>query len=181
MDRVAVLMEEYRTLRDESLTALKLQHGILQFGVAGLGVLLGLGADMAGLGSALLLLAAVPVLALLIVVIWSTELRRMVRAGTHLVGIERRVNGELDSELPILTWETSIRNGQLPRITGKDLAVTLLLAAISILSLAIGATRLVDEERTVALAALLPFGLVVVVIIGWWYYWYVRGVHQETL
>jgi 4-amino-4-deoxy-L-arabinose transferase-like glycosyltransferase len=53
MGTVAVLMEEYKTLREESLQAIQHQHSIVQFGVAALGVLLSLGANLKGSQGAL--------------------------------------------------------------------------------------------------------------------------------
>src|SRR4051812_32693025 len=82
-------IEEYKTLREESLQAQRQHHSALQLGFSGLAVLVGLSVALRDRTvAAVVLLAAVPLLVVATVLIWLNELRRMVRAGAFLVEVE---------------------------------------------------------------------------------------------
>jgi hypothetical protein len=109
MDPVSVALEEYRSLRAESLAAIDRQQRVVASGTATAGLILGLGASApAGSTQAWVLLVLLePLLAWLVTVVWHGEVERMVRAGSYVAMIEQRLNRELESSA--LGWETWLR------------------------------------------------------------------------
>ncbi len=110
---VTVHLEEYRALRNEVLQSIRSRLEILSFGLATLGVLIGLSlqdkvidTDFAGF----VLAVFVPAAGCIIVIEWLSEVQRAKRASNHLWGIERRVNHALQE--PALSWEESLRSSQ---------------------------------------------------------------------
>ena len=110
MDWVSVALEEYRTLRSESLQAIEQMQRTLQIGVAAIGLITGFGIDsktetavQAGIA------AATPALALTVLILWLDQLRRSVFAGAHLALLEERVARRFEPEEPPLSWETNIQ------------------------------------------------------------------------
>lgn len=107
MDPVEVVLEEYRTLREEALQSIRQQQTMLQVGLAILGVLVTVGANLKPIGaSAAVLGLFAPTVAVLVVFVWAGELERMARAGAHLVRLERRINELCQGQWP-LQWETA--------------------------------------------------------------------------
>ena len=103
---VNVVLEEYRTLRQEALTSMGTQQSILSFGTAALGILLAGAFNVFNepLPAALVFLLFVPLLSDLVFVLWMTEVVRMLRAGYFLARVERRVD-ELMAHEDLLSWE----------------------------------------------------------------------------
>lgn len=113
-DWIDAALEEYRTLRDESLQAIDRQVRVLGLGTTASGVVLGLGVK-AGISSptaTVLLVGFTPLLALFVCVLWLGEMERMVRAGAHIAKLERRISDRIDQHDPAMTWETSLRIDQ---------------------------------------------------------------------
>ena len=153
MDWVATALEEYKTLRQESLDAIAGTQRTLQLGLVSIGVLTGFAANLATSQKApgaletmayLAVALAAPAIALLVVVLWLEETRRAVRAGAFLSALEARIAARFGDEPPPLTWESGIQ-----RRTGEPgqyvyhwaVGVTLLIAsaptaALGLLSLA---------------------------------------------
>lgn len=113
---MSVLLEEYRTLRAESLAALDAQHSVLSFGVAAMGLFLGGAAalwDKEATLAAVAFVAIVPGLANVVLVAWGTELKRMKRVGDFLgrsddgrLSLERQINALLPAGVEVgLSWE----------------------------------------------------------------------------
>jgi positive regulator of sigma E activity len=101
---------EYQSLRTESLQAQHAQQTILQFGITGVAVLVGLSLQLKNQVLAiLLLLYMVPLVSIFIVSVWFTEIFRSLRAGDFLAYREKRINEEIGSEVPALEWETWLR------------------------------------------------------------------------
>lgn len=78
----SVALEEYRSLRQESLEAINRQHQTLALGTATSGVLVGIGVRAApgGTVAVTLLMVLTPLLAAMVVALWIGEFQRMVRA-----------------------------------------------------------------------------------------------------
>jgi hypothetical protein len=108
-------LEEYKSLRTESLDSMKVQNTILGYGVAGIGALLTAGISFIDKNDNPLLEGAIfcffiPLVVFFIVMIWAGEVARMYRAGQFLVGREPIINqhvieiGSIARE-PALFWE----------------------------------------------------------------------------
>ncbi len=137
MEWLDTVIEEYKTLRAESLTAIQTQQAVIRYGLAIVGVLV---ATALNTWDKLVLSAAVflvflPIVCYLILMIWMGEVARMMRVGRYLYGLEKRINEFLNGQvtlrnsrkrgsavqddensqrpvnsLPALYWETSLRD-----------------------------------------------------------------------
>jgi len=88
-----VILEEYKSLRTESLTSMQNQQSILRFGITALGVLLGLAFTVEDLTDRFAILTLlIPALSLVFFLIYGIEFGRMVRVGRYIENIERRIN-----------------------------------------------------------------------------------------
>jgi hypothetical protein len=110
-DWVGVALEEYKTLRQESLAAIEQMQRTLQIGLVAIGVLTGFGVDAVneGAGAQAGLAIFTPVVAALVIALRLDELLRAVRAGAHIALLERRIAARTDPDQPPLTWESSIQ------------------------------------------------------------------------
>lgn len=110
-EAVWLLMEEYRTLRGEILASIAAQQAALTFGGAVIAILVAAGTSLRedNLGSSVaIFLLLIPLTSLIALNIWLGEILRMLRAGSWVRHIERRVNrhASLDGhDCPLLFWE----------------------------------------------------------------------------
>jgi hypothetical protein len=113
-DWYTAVLEEYKSLRAEAVTARDAQLSVLRIGVALIAGLIALGATLRNeefLGG-LLLSVIVPILVILTLELWIGEIQRSVRAGAFVAAIEHRLAllfAEKDLDPP-LAWETWLRN-----------------------------------------------------------------------
>jgi hypothetical protein len=105
-----VSMEEYKTLREESLSSMKGQQTIFNIGTATMGVLVASAFNFwdKPLLSGLILMAFIPLTAYLILFIWIGEVARMMRAGYFISLIEKKINSHFKKE-DVLSWENWLR------------------------------------------------------------------------
>jgi hypothetical protein len=117
MDWVAVALEEYKTLRTESLGAIEQMQRTMQIGLVAIGVITGFAVDAADSGAGVQagLATATPAFAAFVLVMWLDELRRAVVAGSHIAKIECRISRRYEDEDPPLTWESDIAKTYRPR------------------------------------------------------------------
>jgi hypothetical protein len=108
---ITVALEEYKSLRQESLSAIEQMQRTLQIGLVAIGVLTAFGADAVtrGTGVAVGLALATPVLAALVAALRLDELHRAVAAGAHAAGLEQRIARKVRDEVPPLTWESKVQ------------------------------------------------------------------------
>jgi hypothetical protein len=149
---IDIAMEEYKTLREESLAAIAGQQQVLIVGLGGIGVLLGVGAaswndsDKNSL-AAIVLLALIPLLCYLMLIIWIGEVIRMRRAGNFIAGIEQRINAAFPSRKDVLSWETRFRQ-PLPKnnikLSKNYQAIICLFLLTALLSIALGDTLIFE-------------------------------------
>jgi hypothetical protein len=105
---LSIALEEYKSLRTESLTAMGNQQTTLRFGTTVLGVTLGLAvkaeADIHARFWVFSLL--VPILALVFFALYSTEFGRMVRVGRYIDAVETKINAMFPPNMKSpLGWE----------------------------------------------------------------------------
>jgi positive regulator of sigma E activity len=114
-------LAEYQSLRAESLQAQQAQQTVLQFGITGVAVLIGLALNLeAKLLSILLLLYLVPLLSIFIISVWSTEIFRSIRAGEFISHLERKINDQTGGDAPALEWESWLRAHPTVRRFARD-------------------------------------------------------------
>ncbi len=108
-DKLNALHAEYRTLRQEILTGIKLQYSIAGFGIIGV-ALLGLAAGRVNeLFAIAIMLVGVPVLCLLVVSAWMNEQVRILRVELHVLELEDKINSV--AREVVLNW-TRIANAE---------------------------------------------------------------------
>jgi hypothetical protein len=143
-------LAEYKALRDEILTTMETQQGTLRFGTAALSILVvgSINVWEDELVTTLAFLFAIPFLSKLVITIWMGEVTRMMRAGDHLVDVERslqKVYPEMPE--PIMRWETRLRDRHSPTTRWKQhyewnyLAIILMFWTIAVGSMALGVYR----------------------------------------
>lgn len=140
MDSIEIMLKEYETLRQESLTAMGNRMSILSFGLAAIGAILAAGIATYTPGSysplsSLFLILLVPAITNFTLFMWLGEYQRMQRAGSFLARLEHRINEK--AKEPLLTWETELRK-QRHHMRYPYNTTVLLLMIISVISLIIG-------------------------------------------
>jgi hypothetical protein len=98
-------LEEYKSLRTESLTAMANQQATLRFGTTALGVTLGLAVNAQAEARFWAFSLLVPIFALVFYALYAIEFGRMVRVGRYIDAVETKIN-LMFSNLPSpLGWE----------------------------------------------------------------------------
>lgn len=116
-DWVVTALDEYRSLRSESLQAIDRLLRVLGLGTTAPGVVLGLGVE-AGIGSStasLLLIVLSPLLALVLCVFGLGEMERIVHVASHVASLEKRISQRIDPSDPPLSWESALRDNPTSR------------------------------------------------------------------
>ena len=180
MDQIALALEEYKTLRQESLMALERQHNILRFGIGLVGVLLGLGVQLESetVLATVLLVFFVPTLMVFTVILWMAEVERMVRAGAYIADLEGRINEAAGAGVVALAWETHLRQegeASTPRLRSAYHAIFLIFLLLVFASVVIGFYNAVKDEWT---PLLIPVAFVDVLLLSWLTSWYVVNVRR---
>jgi Zn-dependent protease with chaperone function/uncharacterized membrane protein YciS (DUF1049 family) len=154
---LAAALEEYRSVREESLNAIGSHLATLRYGVTASALLVGIAvryrAD-AYLGW-LIALGIVPLVVVFVAILWMGEYARMARAGRYIVELEQRVSEhvartqrEAEPEpAPPLAWENWLREGgpDLSRQSGsrhRYVVIFAVLVAVELVSVAVGMTIL---------------------------------------
>lgn len=135
-----VLLEEYKTLRDESLAAIAARLQLITTG------LVGVAAAAAGpfavadpqehpAAFTLVYSYAVPVILLVVLVLWIGEAMRSARVSDYMAKrLEPAINKALGAEA--LHWESALKSGELPRdlYSGASIVVVSVLGLAAVLS-----------------------------------------------
>lgn len=143
MDWISVVMEEYKTLRAESLTAIQMQQSVLRFGAAILGIVLATGINVwdKPLLTSFIFLFLTPAISYLLIIVWMGEVERMVRAGKFLVLIEEKVNTVFGRTQKALEWESWLhtkKNGKTPQVIWNYASIVSIFLSISLASIFLG-------------------------------------------
>jgi hypothetical protein len=104
-ERLSFEMEQFKALRDEILTAIRGQVDILRFGSAILTLLLataGAGTENRPILRALIFTLFAPTVAWMTLIMWSSEVFRMMRAAVFIHGVEEQL---LEDDAGHLGWE----------------------------------------------------------------------------
>ena len=113
---LAVVLEEYKSLRTESLTAMANQQATLRFGTAALGaIIVGLAVKAPAEARFWAFLFLMPLLSLVFFALYAIEFGRMVRVGWYISELEKAINDKfpIDNKNPHpLGWETWLNTPQ---------------------------------------------------------------------
>lgn len=179
-ERILAMLEEYKSLRSESIEAMRSRNSILSLGSAAIGVMFLAGANIIGVDnpsltqvrlSFFIFLLAIPSLSLLLFFVWLGEAHRMSRVGVYLSELEKRISDSIKQEgeaqsLPALQWEGWLREPQKRRqLVYPYLAVVAIFFGAAIFSLLVAfllQVRIADLANwlTILLGILAAGGLV---------------------
>ncbi|MCA1710122.1 MAG: hypothetical protein LC789_00175 [Actinobacteria bacterium] len=195
LEAVQLLMEEYRTLRDEILASISAQQAALTFGGAAIAILAATGTSLRkdDIGSSIpIFLVLIPFVCYFALNTWLAEVIRMLRAGSWLRRIERRVNRHVSLEghdCPLLFWENwahtadqeNVEQMHLLSIAGGYLLIAFASTALGCADLF---RRTWDKgsrfDVTNWLLVMLAFGALVLLVFVCWRSWRVYG-QADTL
>jgi hypothetical protein len=146
MDWLSIVMEEYKTLRTESIESMKMQQSILQYGAATMEIIIVADFNVwdKPLLSEIVFLFLLPAVVYLVSIIWTGEVARMFRAGSFLSGLEKKINAEFMDKGEALSWESWLLkeqdNGKTPHqfVRPHYIAIYCLFSIISIASIVLG-------------------------------------------
>lgn len=141
---LSTILEEYKTIRDEGMTAIKNQQNILQFGLAGVVALIVAGfsiwnnRDIA----AMIFMLVIPLINYIILTLWYCELIRMIRASFYIkTKVEPKINKLFNDKQPALEWENwlgDFKTGISRRTSINYMSVFCLFAFLTLISIIIG-------------------------------------------
>jgi hypothetical protein len=144
MEWITVVLEEYKTLRTESLESMKNQQSALRAGTAAAGILIGSGFNLwnKALLPEFIFLAFAPVICYLALIIWMGEVVRMMRAGKFLSELEIKISAEYPEKKDTLSWEKWLRiksqSGETPQMKFNYQAIIALFFVTALGSIGIG-------------------------------------------
>jgi len=128
---ISIALEEYKSLRAESLASIQSQQSSLRFGLIALVGLLSLSVKLLldnNLLSLPLFLFFIPIASYISLTIWLGEVTRMMRVGQYLMVLENKINKKVKGNP--LFWENWLRSGLI-----NNKKPQLLINYISIISL----------------------------------------------
>jgi MFS family permease len=143
MTELEILMEQYKSVRQESLDAGVRQHAVVQYGLASVGVAAGLGiargSDEPTL-AALILMALVPVLVMFVTAMAAMHASRVTGARQFLISIEQQVQTVAApiGGSPVLEWEIARKNRARTRVDAYPFAFAAAIAGTTLLGPGIG-------------------------------------------
>jgi hypothetical protein len=163
---VTAALEEYKSLRAEIVDSIQAQRQIMQIGLTGLSVLIGLGLQGINPLLAVLILALlVPTVAIFVTVGALGELFRAARASAFLAYREGIINLAIPGPAPAQEWEQWLRRR--PIFIVRDRAEFLAVFSISTGSLALGFYLMFTSNLRAQQPAFLLVALVVVAMVLW--------------
>jgi hypothetical protein len=164
---LSVALEEYKSIRTESLDSMKVQNTILSYGATTIGIILTAGItiydkDML-LADEAIFLVFTPLIVVFIVMIWAGEVARMYRAGLFLTDKEQIISHYIDKvyflpdwNRPALVWENWLRtasNGKTPhqRLYIQHYSALGMFLFLALLSIVIGNYKLSGKGHSAVL------------------------------
>jgi hypothetical protein len=164
--RINILLDEYRTLRAESLQGIQARHQVVTFTFGALSVVIAgiLTSDASPLLLGFIAYVAVPQIAKSALLMWLGEYRRSARAGHGLRAIENRINQLVGEET--LTWERTLSSGR-THMTYPYTATVFIVLLVSYISLVIGISQFAIFllQFTTLLSRFTPTCTIVIVVV----------------
>jgi len=151
MNWIEIAIEEYKTLRAESIEAIKTQQTTLKLGtaIAGAVVISGFNLWDKTLLPDLIFLVFIPILCYIILVIWIGEVSRMMRVGHYLTIVENKISKAFPDATNLLFYENWLRDKTLksktPQLKWNYIAVIALFSFISVSSIMVGNFKIYDK------------------------------------
>ena len=149
MEWQTAALEEYRSLRAESLESSRNQHLIVNIGGLAVGLLMVWGFYIWErlLVPDLLFLVFIPAICYTVLIIWIGEVARLMRVGFYLSEREREISASFPGHPKALHWENWLRDesegGRKHQVMLNYLAVVILFSSGAIVSLVVGNYRMI--------------------------------------
>jgi hypothetical protein len=181
---ITAALEEYRTLREESLSSIEQMQRTLQIGLVAIGVLTAFGVDVtkSNLGIQAGLAITTPLVAAVVVALRLDELLRAVKAGAHIAVLEQRVAQRTGEGGPPLTWESTIQEDFDPREDKRRHgAITAVLFAATAPAVLLGTSRLEQWWQQFLVIAVVALILVLTTVYQRHKLDQVAGLHKAAL
>jgi hypothetical protein len=160
MDWQIVALEEYKSLRAESLDSIRMQHLIVAIGGVAVGLLMVWGFLIWErlLVPDLVFLVFAPAICYTVLIVWMGEVARLMRVGFYLSEKEREISASFPEHPNALRWENWLRDesegGRRHQVMLNYLAVVMLYASAAIVCLVVGNYRMIGLISTFWLAIL---------------------------
>jgi hypothetical protein len=156
MEAADLLIEQYRTVRQESLEALSQMQTINSWGFGSIGVSIGLGlvaSQYSATATAVILMGLVPMLVAFGNVAMAVMAERVVEARRYLRDLERHLAEEVAGALPeFVGWERTRATGFRVGGSGFPFAIAATLGIAVAIGPGLGGALLATEGRWVAFA-----------------------------
>jgi hypothetical protein len=165
-----VLLEEYKSVRQESLEAAGRVQSVTQylFAAGGVAITVGLvAADKDETAGAAVLMALIPLVVVLGIAMMTLEIQRVLGARRHLQKLETRINALLDPPEEGLSWEAARLTPEMRPLNPFPIVFVVALAGIVVIGPGIGGLVLRDDLTTwyfIGAAADLILAVVVTVV-----------------
>jgi hypothetical protein len=142
MEDQAVMLAEYSSVRLESLEALSQIHTIVQYGLASIGVSVGLGlvtSEHSVTAAAMVLMGLIPTLIVFGVIMMAIAVHRVIQTRQYLRGLETKIVARLsDSSINVPGWERMrAEHGDLA-VNGYPFAIFAAIGTASVLGPGLG-------------------------------------------
>jgi uncharacterized membrane protein len=187
MEVVDALLEEYKTVRQESLEAAGRLQSVSQYLLAAMGVVITvavLAADQNRTLGAGLVMLLTPISVVFGTAMMTLEIQRMVGPRRYMRGLERRINALLVSaEDPGLGWETNRIPGGFRPLNPFPVAFGTAVVGIAAAAPAIGGLILHDDLTTLywlGVAADVVVGTVLAVVFWRFVYPTIRDMERDV-
>ncbi len=166
MEWSEIAIEEYKTLRQESLISIQTQQAVIRYGLAIIGVLIASALNKWDdtILACSVTLVFLPISCYLILLIWMGEVARMMRAGQYLYKLESKLNKLFEKDNPPLNWEINLRDfskGGTPQLNWNYLAILGILLFFAVASIVLGNIRIWNEVNSHFLIGLNVFEIIV--------------------
>jgi hypothetical protein len=160
-------IEEYKSIRTESLDSMKVQNQILSYGVTAVGAILTVGISIIDKPMLLLdeaiFLFFIPLVIFFMVMIWAGEVARMYRAGSFLVEREKIISRFVDKANTLNGWNNALfwenwllekkNNNETPhqKLYSQHYSVLGMFLFLAMLSITIGNYKLLGTPHVIFL------------------------------
>ena len=154
MEWIQIALEEYKSLRNESLEAVRTQQTTVKLGIVIIGCIMVTGFNLwdKSLLSDIIFFIFIPLLCYITIVIWIGEVERMMRTCYFLTTLEKKISRAYPNTPNLLNYESWLRNhkskSELPQLTRNYIAVIVLFFLMTIASIITGNFKLASEIDT---------------------------------
>ena len=151
MEWIQIALEEYKTLRTESLEAVRTQQTTVKLGIVIIGCIMVTGFNLwdKSLLSDIIFFIFIPLLCYITIVIWIGEVERMMRTRYFLTTLEKKISRAYPNSPKLLNYETWLSKNEStpkwPQLTCNYIAVIVLFFLMTLASIITGNLKLASE------------------------------------